>query len=315
MIKPDDGYIAFIVNPKSGASHSGIHTRPMEKYLASRGFEVRANLTSSLEDACELATEAAVDYDCAVVVAAGGDGTIREVAHGLEGSDKPLLIIPQGTENLLANELGYDHRLDSVIKIFEAGFTKYLDLGRANGRCFTCIAGFGFDGQVVAKVHRARDGHICHMDYFWPIWRSFWAYKFEPMKVTADGNEIFNDRGLVFVGNISRYALGLNILHKADYSDGLLDVCIYKCRSHVHLLKHSVLTIAKRHWKKNDVISLQAKKVTVAAESEAIATEIDGDPGPRLPVNIEVVPRAVKVLVPQGAKPAGLRTRILRALK
>ena len=59
MIKPEDGYIAFIVNPKSGASHSGIQTRPLEKYLASRGFEVRANLTSSLEDACELATEAA----------------------------------------------------------------------------------------------------------------------------------------------------------------------------------------------------------------------------------------------------------------
>ena len=81
MIKPDDGYIAFIVNPKSGATHSGIQTRPLEKYLASRGFEVRANLTSSLEDACELATEAAVDYNCAAVVAAGGDGTIREVAH------------------------------------------------------------------------------------------------------------------------------------------------------------------------------------------------------------------------------------------
>jgi diacylglycerol kinase (ATP) len=315
MIKPDDGYIAFIVNPKSGATHSGIQTRPLEKYLASRGFEVRANLTSSLEDACELATEAAVDYNCAVVIAAGGDGTIREVAHGLEGSDKPLLIIPQGTENLLANELGYDHRLDTVIKIFEAGFTKYLDLGRVNGRCFTCVAGFGYDGQVVAKVHRARDGHISHMDYFWPVWRSFWAYKFEPMKVTADGNEIFNDRGLVFVGNISRYALGLNILYRADYSDGLLDICIYKCSSHLHLLKHSVLTLAKRHWKENDVIYLQAKNVTVTAESDNIKTEIDGDPGPRLPVNIEVVPQAVKVLVPKGAKPAGLRTRILRALK
>ncbi len=315
MIKPDDGYVAFIVNPKSGASYSGMQTRPLEKYFASRGFEVRANLTRSLEDACELATDAAVDYNCAVVVAAGGDGTIREVAHGLEGSDKPLLIVPQGTENLLANELGYGHRLDTVVKIFEAGFTRNLDLGRANGRCFTCIAGFGFDGQVVAKVHRARDGHICHMDYFWPVWRSFWAYKFEPMKVTADGSEVFNDRGLVFVGNISRYALGLNILHRADYSDGLLDICIYKCHSHLRLLKHSLLTLAKRHWNKRDVIYLQAKNVTVSADSDSITTEIDGDPGPRLPVSIEVVPQAVKVLVPEGAKPAGLRTRILRALK
>jgi len=315
MIKPDDGYVAFIVNPKSGASHSGMQTRPLEKYFVSRGFEVRANLTKSLDDACELATEAAVDYNCAVVVAAGGDGTIREVAHGLEGSDKPLLIVPQGTENLLANELGYDHRLDTVVRIFEAGFTRNMDLGRANGKCFTCIAGFGFDGDVVAKVHRARGGHICHMDYFWPIWRSFWAYKFEPMKVTVDAKEVFEGRGLVFVGNISRYALGLNILHRADYSDGLLDVCIYRCNSHFRLLKHSLLTLMKKHWNRQDVIYLQAKNITVSADSDTIITEIDGDPGPQMPVNIEVVPQAVKVLVPENAKPAGLRTRILRALK
>jgi YegS/Rv2252/BmrU family lipid kinase len=315
MIKPDDGYIAFIVNPKSGASHSGLQSQPLEKYLAEKGFEVRANLTKSLNDACELATEAAVDFNCSVVVAVGGDGTIREVAHGLEGSDKPMLIVPQGTENLLANELGYDHKFETVIKTFEGGFTRVMDLGRINGKCFTCIAGFGYDGDVVDKVHSARDGHICHMDYFWPIWRSFWAYKFEPMKVVADGKEIFNDRGLVFVGNISRYALGLNILHNADYSDGVLDICIYKCGSHTRLLKHSLLTIVKKHWNKKDVVYTQAKKIRVTAESTDIKTEIDGDPGPSLPVDIEVVPKAVKVLTPENAKPAGLRTRVIRALK
>ena len=94
MIEPKDGYICFIVNPKSGASHSRTSCRPLEYYFTSRDFEVRANLTESMEHACELATEAAVDYDCALVVAVGGDGTIREVIHGLEGSDKPLLIVP-----------------------------------------------------------------------------------------------------------------------------------------------------------------------------------------------------------------------------
>ncbi len=156
MIKPDDGYIAFIVNPKSGCCHSGLQSQLLERYLAANGFEVKANLTKSLEDAAELATEAAVDYNCAVVVAVGGDGTVREVAHGLEGSDKPMLIVPQGTENLLANELGYDHKFETVIKTFEAGYTRNLDLGRANGKCFTCIVGFGYDGDVVAKVNKAQ---------------------------------------------------------------------------------------------------------------------------------------------------------------
>jgi len=78
-MKPDDGYIAYIVNPKSGASSSKLTGRQFEKYLLKKGFDVRVSLTASLENACELATDAAVDYDCAMVVVVGGDGTVREV--------------------------------------------------------------------------------------------------------------------------------------------------------------------------------------------------------------------------------------------
>jgi len=77
-MKPNDGYITYIVNPKSGASSSKLHGRQFQKYLVKRGFDVRASLTTSLDNACELATDAAVDYDCAMVVVVGGDGMVRE---------------------------------------------------------------------------------------------------------------------------------------------------------------------------------------------------------------------------------------------
>ena len=289
-MKPDNGYIAYIVNPKAGASRKRAG-RQFAEYLARKGFEVRKSLTGSLDDACELATDAAVDYDCAMVVAAGGDGTVREVAHGLEGSDKPLLIVPCGTENLLANELGFGERLKTIIKTFEAGYTRPLDLGCVNGKCFTSIVGFGFDGQVVKRVSRQRQGHIDHLDYFWPIWRSFWDYKFNAMRVEVDGEEIFNGQGLVFVGNISRYAIGLGILRYADFGDGLLDVCIYKCRSRAHLVKHSLMTVLKQHPRTGDVIYRHGKNITVSSETAGIETEVDGDPGPALPVEITVIKR------------------------
>jgi YegS/Rv2252/BmrU family lipid kinase len=279
-----------------------------------RGFEVRINLTASLDNACELATDAAVDYDCAIVVVVGGDGTIREVAHGLEGSDKPLLIVPQGTENLLANELGFNERLKTIIRAFEEGYIRPLDLGSANGKCFTSIAGFGFDGEVVKRVNEQREGHIDHFDYFWPMWRTFWNYKFGSMKVEIDSEEVFEGRGLVFVGNISRYAMGLQILHYADVGDGLLDVCIYKCASHLHLLKHSFMTVLKQHADTRDVIYRKGKNILVTSKTKSIKTEIDGDPGPTLPVEIKVIPQAVNCIVPEGAKPAGIRTRIIRAI-
>jgi diacylglycerol kinase (ATP) len=314
-MKPEDGYITYIVNPKSGASSSEVVGRQFQQYLVGRGFEVKLSLTSSLTDACELATDAAVDNDCALAVVVGGDGTVREVAHGLEGSNRPLLIVPSGTENLLASELGFDERLKTVIDAFEAGYVRPLDLGNVNGRCFTSIVGFGFDGCVVERVSRQRSGHIDYFDYFWPLWRTFWGYDFESMRVQVDEEEIFDGKGLVFVGNISRYALGLQILHYADFGDGLLDVCIYKCASRVHLLKHSAMTVLKQHARGHDVIYRQGKKITVSSDNNDVKTEIDGDPGPALPVEIEVIPHAVNCIVPEGAKPAGIRTRIIRAIR
>jgi len=313
-MKPDDGYIAYIVNPKAGASSSKLTGRQFQQYLVEKGFDVRVSLTTCLEHACELATDAAVDYDCALVIVVGGDGTVREVAHGLEGSSKTLLVVPCGTENLLANELGFDEKLKTLVKAFEAGYIRSLDLGSANGRCFTSIAGFGFDGDVVKRVSQQRKGHIDYFDYIQPIWRTFWDYKFDTMRVEVDGKGIFDGHGLVFVGNISRYAAGLQILHHADFSDGLLDVCVYKCASQLHLLKHSVMTVLKQHADSGDVIYRQGKSITVSSETAGIKTEVDGDPGPALPVQISVIPQAVNVMVPEGAKPAGIRTRIMRAL-
>ncbi len=313
-MKPDDGHIAYIINPKSGASSHKLTGRQFQAYLVRNGFEVRVSLTMSLDHACELATDAAVDYHCALVVVVGGDGTVREAAHGLEGSNKPLLIVPCGTENLLANELGFDEKLETLIKTFEMGYIRSLDMGNANGKCFTSVAGFGFDGEIVRRVSEQRRGHIAHSDYFWPIWRTFWDYKFDAMRVEIDGEEIFDGPCLVFVGNTSRYAMGLDILRKADFSDGLLDVCIYKCASQLHLVKHSMATILKQHTRSSNVIYRQGKSITVSSTNDSISTEIDGDPGPGLPVQINVIPQAVNVMSPEGARPAGIRTRIIRAL-
>jgi len=134
------------------------------------------------------------------------------------------------------------------------------------------------------------------------------------MKVELDGEEIFNGPCLVFVGNISRYAIGLQILQHAEYGDGLLDVCIYKCASKVRLAKHATMTVLKQHAKGRDVIYRQGKSIAVSSNTKSIMTEIDGDPGPSLPVRIDVIPQAVNCIVPEDAKPAGIRTRIIRAI-
>jgi diacylglycerol kinase family enzyme len=249
-----------------------------------------------------------------LVVGAGGDGTLREVLHGLEGTNKLFMPIPCGTENLLANELGFDLHLQTLVNTFEGNCTKPLDLGMINGQCFTSVAGFGFDGSVINRIQRNRTGHISHLSYFWPIWRTFWEHDFPRIKVVADGKEIFDNRGLVFVGNISRYAIGLSICKNANFGDGLLDVCIFRCHDQAHLIGHSVNVIFKRHTKTKNVIYTQAESVQVTPADGNVYCQIDGDPGPKPPADIKIIPQAIRVMVPPGAKPAGLRTRLKRII-
>jgi diacylglycerol kinase (ATP) len=75
------------------------------------------------------------------------------------------------------------------------------------------------------------------------------------------------------------------------------------------------MTIFQRHPRCSDVIYRQGKNITVSSSNPKLATEIDGDPGPAVPVSISIIPKAVRVMVPEGAKPAGIRAQILRALK
>jgi len=313
-MKPQDGYIQYIVNPKSGASSSNDLVREFKDYLIAKGFEVRVELTESLEHACELATQGANDDQCALVVGAGGDGTLREILHGLEGTHKLFMPIPSGTENLLANELGFDLHLKTLINAFEGDCIKSLDLGMINGQCFTSIAGFGFDGSVIDRISKIRTGHISHLSYFWPIWRTFWEHDFPVIKVVADGEEIFNDRGLVFVGNISRYAIGLSICKNADFGDGLLDICIFRCHDQANLIAHAIRVVLKRHTQSKNAVYTQGKSIQVTPTDKTVFCQIDGDPGPELPADIKVIPQAIRVLTPPGAKPAGLRTRLKRMI-
>lgn len=310
----EKGTIQFIANPKSGATSRQRMPKRFHDFLLERGLKVCFTLTASAGHASDLARQAAQDPECTLVVCAGGDGTVREVAEGLQNSGTPLLIIPAGTENLLAGELGYDERLSTIISTFEEGYARPLDLGTINGQCFTCVVGMGFDADVVKHVHSKRHGHIDYFDYIDPLWQTFWSHTFPVLDVVIDGEPTYQGPGMVFVGNVSRYAGGLKILRRAHYGDGLLDICIYRCANRPHLVKHALTTLVKQHTQRRDVLYRQGQRISVTAVSPHVPSEVDGDPGPTLPLEIGVIPQAIQVLTRQNVKPPGIRTRLLRAM-
>ncbi len=285
----------LIVNPKSGYGGHKHMLNDLRMALQRAGMEFVEYVTTGPADATTHARRIA--GSASAVIVWGGDGTMNEVANGLAGTNVPILPCPAGTENLLAKELKTPSRPDKIIDVLRYGQIAECDLGRVNGRNFMLIIGVGFDGEVVRRLAAGRTGHISHLSYVWPIWRTFWEHNFPRMRIVADGEETFDGQGLVFIGNISRYAVGLRICRDARFDDGLLDLVVFNCREQTGLMLHAMWTLLRMHPLKGNVIYRRVKKVHIETD-EPVPSQVDGDLGPSTPLDICVVPEKVKLLIP-----------------
>jgi len=296
IVNLDSGHsVHLIVNPHSGYGGQRLLLADLRAALSRHGLECVEYVTKAPGDATRYARQNATDADA--VIAWGGDGTVNEIANGLAGSEVPILACPAGTESLLAKELRMPSTPEKLVEVLLAGNVIRCDVGQVNGQNFLLIIGVGFDGEVVRRLSAIRTGHISHLSYFWPIWRTFWEHNFPRMRIVADGEEIFNDFGLAFVGNISRYAVGLRICRDAKFDDGLLDLVVFSCREQTRLVLHAAWTLLRRHPLKGDVLYRRFRKVRLETDPPT-PSQADGDPGPMTPLDISVMPGRIKLLVP-----------------
>ena len=287
--------VHLIINPHSGYG-SGSHA--LADLRAALGWaEIKAveYTTRGPGDAIHYANSIA-EQSSAVVVW-GGDGTVSELASGLAGSDVPILACPVGTENLLAKELRIPSDPRRMVDVLRTGQVVDCDVGQVNGRNFLLIIGVGFDGEVVRRLSAGRTGHISHLSYFWPIWRTFWEHDFPRMRIFADGEKVFDDFGLAFVGNISRYAVGLRICRDARYDDGLLDMVVFSCRQQTALILHATWTLLRRHPLKGNVIYRRVRNARIETDRPE-PSQVDGDMGPATPLEISVLSSRIRLIVP-----------------
>jgi len=299
MIRTDkDRPVHVIVNPRSGYGGQGQVLTDLKAALRAAEMDFVEYTTRAPEDATRYARQHAEHAAAAIVW--GGDGTVNEVASGLAGTGVPILACPAGTENLLAKELRVSSDPHKIVQALHYGHVVDCDVGRINGRNFLLILGVGFDGEVVRRLTAVRRGHISHLSYFWPIWRTFWEHDFPRMRITADGEKIFDDYGLAFVGNISRYSVGLRICRDALYDDGLLDLVVFSCRQQTALMLHAAWTLLRRHPLKGNVTYRQARRFRIETD-RPVPSQVDGDVGPFTPLDISVAPERIKLLIPPAA--------------
>ena len=288
--------VVIVVNPISGRRNLDRLVQDVCVQLRARGVEADVHRTTGPGEATRIAQ--GVEADARAMLVVGGDGTVREVVEGLINRAVPLVIVPAGTENLVARHFGMSAVPGRIVETVLRGAVARCDVGLINGRHFLIMVGVGFDAAVVAEMTRARAGHIGHLDWAGPIWRAFRRYGFPRIRVEVDGEQVFDDRGLLFAGVLPCYGGGLQILRGAVPDDGLLDVCILRCSSRLALLGQVIRLGRGRHVTHPSCIYLRCKNLCTTSP-EPVLVQADGDPMGSLPVSLSVLPQAATFLVPE----------------
>lgn len=282
-------------NPRAGAGDAAALIDGLEQSLRKYGFIVqRERDPEVIRRRLEADPDGSEAESLACVVCAGGDGTIGMVANWARPS-LPLAVLPLGTENLLARQLGFDRNISRLSKQIEQGCRFTIDAGEANGRMFLSVASLGFDAEVARLVADRRTGHIRYSTWLRPIVEALWRYRYPPVRMTTSAGAAPVIARWAFVFNLPRYALGLQFVSEGDPADGQLDVCCFRRGQWWNGLRYltGVLLGGHRTWRDTHVE--RATWLRFEAD-EPVPYQLDGDPGGDLPLDIRVLPGRVTIV-------------------
>lgn len=255
---------------------------------------VTAQIVDSLEVDKQVAAEAAASDDFDAIVAAGGDSTIRGTATGLIGTDLPLGIIPVGTGNVMAAELGLGRNADRIADVLINGTAIPVQGGTIDGEPFFLMAGAGFDADVVSRLSQPLKKRIGKAAYTGPVLSAL-AGPLPQLQIDVDGTKF--DAAWVIVTNARHYG-GDFVLSPTTALDrpGLRTVMLQP-RTRAGLLKLMIKLATGRLEDDSDVTSVQGNQTVITANSSA-PVQIDGENHGSTPVTIRPCEEAVRLIVP-----------------
>lgn len=288
----------IIRNPAAGRALPLDELNRILRPLEDAGWEL--SIRSVDEDgvgATELARQA-VEDGCDVVVAVGGDGTVNQVLQAVAGTDTALGVLPVGTGNVWAREVGIPSEPRLAVQVLEQGWVRRVDVGVAGDRLFLLMAGVGYDALVTEKTNAESKRKLGIFAYI--VAGLTVALNFVGRRITiqADGVERRCRALLAVVGNTRLYGVLVSVTNEARIDDGLLDVCVFKGTGVLRGILHAILVLLGRHRHDPGVIYLRASKVTIHSQ-RPLRVQVDGDPIGSTPMEFSVRPRALKVIVPK----------------
>lgn len=281
--------------------------------LRQDGHTVHPHLTFEGGDATRMAREA-VAHGADVVVAAGGDGTINEVLNGLmaapaaPGRGPRLGLIPLGTANDLATELGVPRDPEEALLLAASGPGYRVDVASLNGRHFLNVSTGGIGAEVTDETSDELKRLLGPIAYAVTGLRKFAALRPFRARFNAGAELLYEGEFLLFaVGNARRTGGGVRLTGAAELGDGLLDLCVVRGMSHLEFVRIAPQLRSGEHVEHPQVIYRQVSSVTVEA-TEEMQVNVDGEPLTGSLFEYGIAPGALELVTPgdpDGAPPSG----------
>jgi diacylglycerol kinase family enzyme len=294
----------LIFNPGAGVIGSPLLEATV-RALEEAGAVVTRAIPADFHGLRAEALEAAASRRCDAIIAAGGDGTIRHVAAALLDQPVPLGIIPVGTANVLAQEIGLAPTAEAVAPMLLEGPTVKVASARANGEPFLLMAGAGFDARVVGALDQRLKSVLGRAAYAGPLVGAL-VRDMDRLALTIDGRA--HDASWAVITNACHYGGRFVLTPRTGILDRGLEAILFKARSRAELLAQLMnLALGRLHdhaAKGGNVEMLPCSRVSITAR-HPVPTQVDGDVAGTTPLEVEAGAEQLELIVPAGA--AGMR--------
>jgi diacylglycerol kinase (ATP) len=240
-----------------------------------------------------------------LILAAGGDGTINEIAAGVAFSDVPLGILPAGTANVLANEMGLGSSIEDAAAGLSDCVPTRVSVGRlkcSNGsertRLFLLMAGIGLDAKIVYNISmplKARFGKLA----YWIGGFSLLGRKLDDFEVQVNGRRV--NCSFALISKVRNYGGGLEIARPVSLLDDRFEVVLFESRSSFRFLNYLARVAVRKLEGAPGISLIRADRVCFPTTADRrVYIQVDGEYAGHVPATVEIVPDALTLLVPKS---------------
>lgn len=294
----DTPRLFVVLNPVAGSYHADTVGRTFKERFDKNNICYDVYETTGKENLAAI-VETALSNNYTMIVAGGGDGTVSEIATGLLNRDTPLGILPLGTGNLVARELGIPLEIDDACQLLVSKNTiTHLDAMQVDHQVSIPHVSLGVHAQLIENTSVQEKRRYGMMAYFRRALQEIWRRQAWTFTITVDDQKQHARAPLIMVANISVVGIGDSRWgENIRPDDGEIDVCIIRAKTATDYL--SVLWyLLRRQPKPAEITCLRAKKEIIVAANRPVPVRIGGKTVEQSAVHIKVIPQSIKAIVP-----------------